>query len=365
MRIMNLSLLCWACCVTFAWAQEASIMNPEATKAALAQIGQATQANFDRIRTWRGTWSRQTTSFYRRPEANEALKALAVPETVMEVVAPISVTVDFAFDRPSGQLFAHSNRQDGSFLDNVTGKKLRILGKVSLLDHSVLWTRDRFLRAHDARWDENDRPIREGSIHQVPQRDDADLLSCTDPRRLFGFESDRPTWDGLVEVARWAQNRHPDDIQAAATTQPDQQGYWVEQVREQPRLYRLVTMAKKPQQNLDLLVEYWFDEAVAFNLVRADSTSAGLRRGHREFSYQEINGVFLPHRILRESFTSQGEIHWRDELSLAISHLNEELPPEQFTLQSLGLSNGERVVDKIHGGEFQYVDGTLASRPAP
>jgi len=61
----------------------------------------------------------------------------------------------------------------------------------------------------------------------------------------------------------------------------------------------------------------------------------GGERKYFEIVYEQQQGVYLPHYILRE-----------------------------YSLKSLGLRDGERVIDKVNGGEYRYQGGTLTSQPA-
>jgi len=365
MRIWKLAVVCWAGCVSVGFAQQATVLGPEATQAVLDEICRASQANFEKIRTWRGTWSGQAAVVFNRQGAAFMLDRMGVPADVAELRGDSPQTIDFAFERASGKLFARADDAKTRWTDGMSGEKVRTREAAWAGGRSLVWTPDLYVCARVVGRDKNGRFIYEGRRDREPGREEQGLLGLVEPRRVYGFGETRPAWEYLASQRKNVPNRKPEEITAAVATQPTQVGYWVEQVRaKSPRLYCVVWRGEGLKQYPGTSrEELWFDEAAAFNLVRGDSTVGGERK-YFEIAYEQQQGVYLPHYILREYFGTDGRLQNRQEMTLTASILNEPLPPEQFSLKSLGLRDGERVIDKVNGGEYRYQGGTLTSRPA-
>jgi hypothetical protein len=366
MRTWRLAILCWAGCVSLGFAQQAKILGPEATQAALDEMYRASQGNFEKIRTWRGSWFRQGLVEFNRSGAAPVLDHMGVPADVAEVRGDSAQTIDFAFERASGRLFAHADDVKTRLTDGKSGEKVRTRETMWSGGRSLVWTPETYLYVRMVGRDKNGRFIHQGRRDRGPGPEDQPLLELGDPRRVYGFAEKRPAWESLAALRKDWPNRRPEEITAAAATQPNQVGYCLEQVRaESPRLYCAVWRGEGLRQYPGTAHdEFWFDEAVAFNMVRGDRTVNGVLRKHFEIAYERQQGVYLPKHVLREFFDADGRLQSRDEMTLTASTLNEALPPEQFSLKSLGLRDGERVIDKVNGGEYRYQGGTLTSQPA-
>jgi hypothetical protein len=364
MRDWRLAILCWAGCASLGFAQQAKILGPEATQAALDEICRASQANFEKIRTWRGSWSGQGAVVFNRPGAALVLDHMGVPADVTELRGDAVQTIEFAFERASGQLFARADDVKRRLTDGRSGEKLRTREAMWAGGESLVWTPDTYLFARMVGRDKNGRFIHEGRRDREPGREGQGLLGLVDPRRVYGFGEKRPAWEYLAAQRKNVPNRRPEEITAAVATQPTQVGYWVEQVRaDSPRLYCVVWRGEGLKQYGAAREELWFDEAAAFNMIRGDSTVGGERK-YIEIAYERHEGVYLPKHVLRENFDADGRLKSRQDMTLTASTLNEPLPPEQFSLKSLGLRDGERVIDKVNGGEYRYKAGVLTSQPA-
>jgi hypothetical protein len=359
MRASKWAILGCAGWVTLACAQQGTVLGPEATKVALADICERSRANFERIRTWRGAWSGQYVTFYHHPEDAAALDAWNLPKTVGDIRTESPIAVEFAMDLPSGRRFAQAPKNGVQLIDAHSSQRLRTTMEPWVGGNSVLLTPDSYLSVNEVGQDRSGRAVRQGQRERKPAPNDH--LLQTDPQWLYGFHSIRSAWESLDEMRSSTVNRTPEQLRAAVATQPGEQGYWVEEVRAQsPRIYRVVD--NFPGGSVQ---EYWFDEAAGFNFVRCDSTRGGVLRNHYEQSYKQERGVYLPLRIFREHFDKTGRIRVREEMNLTASTLNEPMPADQFTLQKLGLKDGERVIDNVSGGEYRYEAGTLTSKPAP
>ena len=99
--------------------------------------------------------------------------------------------------------------------------------------------------------------------------------------------------------------------------------------------------------------------------MTTDYTLEGIRRTHTETAYQVESGVYLPTRMLRETYSQAGRIRGREEIRLVEFTLNKPLSPRELSLEDLGLNDGEIVIDEVKGGQYRYEKGSLASQAAP
>ena len=111
-----------------------------------------------------------------------------------------------------------------------------------------------------------------------------------------------------------------------------------------------------------LVVITTFDSAFGYLPTRATMTSPKgfLMTGH-EWRYERISDAYVPvwFKYVRYSETLLKLVDSSREITMRDIHVNEPIAPECFTLQKLGLIEGDQVRDEINGRIQRFQKGKL------
>jgi hypothetical protein len=114
----------------------------------------------------------------------------------------------------------------------------------------------------------------------------------------------------------------------------------------------IVTM-KASLQKGDAFFKWMFDLSKGGNLISYESISKP--RGLNNLStltYVKINDVWVPKSYTEDCKNNRG--HTRREILFVNHEVNEKIDPNEFTLSSLDIPIGTRVMDTIAGIQYQY-----------
>jgi hypothetical protein len=71
-------------------------------------------------------------------------------------------------------------------------------------------------------------------------------------------------------------------------------------------------------------------------------------------SYVKLNGVYLPSNFQETHYNTDGMVTLYKQYTLKEQKINEVITEDTFTINNLGLKDGDRFVDKIASKEFTY-----------
>lgn len=81
------------------------------------------------------------------------------------------------------------------------------------------------------------------------------------------------------------------------------------------------------------------------------------------YEYELNNGVYLPKRVVRKDYLSNGEVGYEKDCAYTNSRLNQIIPTETFEYTNLKLKDGDIFIDEIFNKEYRYKADTRTLRP--
>ncbi len=105
-------------------------------------------------------------------------------------------------------------------------------------------------------------------------------------------------------------------------------------------------------------VKLYLDSRVQWNLTRAivDGPAESFQEAWI-WEYEDKNGVFIPSKFIK-TISDSGNREFERGFDLVESELNHQIDEVTFSYGSLGLGNGDRVVDRLQEKVYVLKDGT-------
>lgn len=166
-----------------------------------------------------------------------------------------------------------------------------------------------------------------------------------DVRLFFGVQG-RTTWQMIHEVATTlSSDEHPEGIDVSRS--PVDGG---EMLR--------IALTPKTGGQLEMRVKLYLDSRVQWNLTRAivDGPAESFQEAWI-WEYEDKNGVFIPSKFIK-TISDSGNREFERGFDLVESELNHQIDEVTFSYGSLGLGNGDRVVDRLQEKVYVLKDGT-------
>lgn len=273
------------------------------------------------------------------------------------------VSIEFHLDRKANKLFTtYETIADTQVLDPEDRKPGQPF--VGMIRQRHLITADAWLQVTPAPDESEVQPIMrmargEGynSGYRKPvssgeQEKQAQFSSVIDPLRFFVESGDTTYGNALrrqanaLQIGKNLSLRITEENSATATSYTLRQEYRTGDSQSEP----------------PLVVETTFSSAFGYLPTRATMTSPkGFLMTENEWRYERISDVDVPvwFKHVRYSESVLKLVDSCREITMRDIHINEPIAPQCFTLQKLGLIEGDQVRDEIDGRIQRFRNGKL------
>lgn len=329
------------------------------------------KANVEKIETWQGELRIQEVNHYYGEKAVKWYKGRlnAHPDTRDELLTldessiphhfrrKVNMTVPFAIDMIGDKLYSNSKIIEAKYLEADTDNELpiksyvvesrSIVTPVNFLD---FWPEVKFGASRTLVTD-GVSAGRAAFIRPVEKAKNQQWSGVRDPRRYLGDDS--PVWEEYVPLLSLLRNGHQIPMVG------EHPRCKMESVKEKGHLKYVITWSSGFGDNIYIHKEISLngDEGFCPTSVRVFDTTGKLHYS-KTWTYEVIDGVFLPKTLRRETMGSEG-ISFISVVTFEESVINKPIPDDVFTYRNLGLKNGDRVIDEIRELEFTFKDGEL------
>lgn len=337
----------------------------------LSMLADHMQANFDRIRTWEGTYHVRSIEPQRESFLRSAFAGRVDGRDLSDVTLEREFRIEFAINAQSHKIFRaktsdlmywRNRKTDECFNISNTApadERSYVVGEEYVhFDPLITWPEFNHLLDHpDAL---HKRAAFRTSSESAKRKHYADML---DPIVFFGHDQDSRLWE-TMSVCLDAHNGKAGGVQqkkandAVKCFQAD---------GPQGKFYRFNfdIQPTGPKPDEPILHSSWiFDSEQGFNpisfFMRRDGEVKDIRQ--MKWRWKRINDIYVPDVILDvfSETVPHGMNLWR-ECELEHSRVNEPLDPDRFTLQGLGLKEGELIIDEIHRSVDKLHNGKVIS----
>jgi hypothetical protein len=321
----------------------------------LAMLVAVTRTNYEKIKTWQGKISSESTYFYEGKYAADLVKqdtGITIKEP-NELAVRAEGTKEFKIDLENNLSFRFMSRPNPmEYIDLGTGlnytplsssyetKKI-IANEYEIESSPYTFKKDGTILT----W------LAEKQLHNPAQTD----LDESDPRHCFSIG--KPPWV-LLSMMSEGVRRYNNDPNGADGNMPNSafSNVILEKAQtEKGTTYRV--QFKNP------LFEwkYIFEEKNGFNPTHIEvKNGKGIKISEGATDWIKIQGIFLPSEQLVVQYDGgDGRLRRQAKSTFSDMQVNMALPEDTFSLSNLGLKNGDKFIDKVAGKEYKYQDANL------
>ncbi|MEX1229333.1 MAG: hypothetical protein WEB58_03780 [Planctomycetaceae bacterium] len=341
----------------------------EAARKALFDAYNQQQANFERLKTWQAKVDVFVLSGINRSHLrgvrlkqkadNDKQRKAAGESNDVRLIAPYEVKATFVWDKTSGSfLSTFESTTDSTCFDEATGDEYEreTFGQ----NVRVLAKRDGLFTFHP---DELRGEIGGFERPASEQSKSTRVVTREPPEHLTQIRNYSYAFDPTVmfEVGGWRIDTliegYSDDAVKPALKN-------IMNVKKSPngditvtRIYRTTNDGKVTTTNV---IE--FDSRFSFLPKRATMTSnERILLQQIDWQYETVNGVLVPKTYVIQKRDFNGVFSLSRTCSFVDQKVNATLPADQFDVISLGLQDGDRIIDRIDERSFEIKNG----KPVP
>jgi RNA polymerase sigma factor (sigma-70 family) len=328
-------------------------VGPDGVLEILEFIAVRTRANYERIRTWKGTYSYKMRNRLNGNQLPPRFKNGLPVQNPGPLIQQTDGRIDFAIDMASGNMYRDKRTSAINFFKPGTGETEDVPGVMASDFRSIL-TKDDYISfrpdeqatyAYLAHLPEanNKRIARRYTGNRM--RMEMNLFDLIDPRDLFGLDTVNKPWALFELVAetlrgnKGHKNRRmiEERFILAQADGPDGRWYCHQQQFDSGGGPSMWSTA------------FWSPRA-GFNPVAyvfATGKPDGNPYSKVEWDWRVIDGIHVPSRIKEIGYEVPGGHPSRErESKLSDCALNQPLDPHQFDHTGLGMADGELIVDE-------------------
>lgn len=333
--------------------------------AILELLAAHTKGNYERIRTWTGTYSVEMETYLSTAFVVDAFRDRMQKESLSAMMQKTDFDATFAIDLLQGNLFTAKDTRSLTFLTLPTRQPIAIPGTGSVDKRSIV-TSEAYIYfppkdnvGSFAVLPDHPEALDKPAAHRVSvelsQRNEhGDLV---DPRTFFGTSGTKRFWEELNQYLRVLRGEKGVELQeqlnrSLAVDEASKSGsVW----------YRMrLTLGAGVGTPATQATSIWSADA-GFNpisVVFEDKQSGSEPLKIVEWKWTNTDGIYVPAHM-KEVWRSQQPriVTYQREVTLKQSTLNHALPPYQFDYQGLGLKKGDLILDEIKKVVYIMDDG--------
>lgn len=325
-------------------------IDPNKVPDELAMLAAVTKANYEKIKTLQGKVSFEDMIIYRGAYAADLLKRHAgvTVKEPNELADRAEGTTEFKIDMKKNLLFRYMNwPKPNEFIDFDQGVIYPSLS--GSMERTKIITGEYEIESYP------DRKKKDGTIlgriaRKQLRKQPQIITDDTDPR--IGFNIGRPVWELLSQFSEGLRSYQKGDVNIF---------YDVVLEKEQTAKgvnYRMQFAKPGASYPFDKFI---LDGEKGFNPTYIEvKNDRGITISEITIDFNKIDGIFLPsQRHVLQYDGTDGRLRREAKSTFSEMKVNMALPENTFSLNNLGLCNGDKFVDDIKGKEYKYQDANL------
>jgi len=321
----------------------------------LEMLVSATRANYEKIKTWQGKISSESTYFYYEGKYAADLVKQQAGITIKEpnsLARTGESTTEFKIDLGKNILFKNQKRSSPiDYINPDTETTYTSLDKSSETSKIIASEYEIESSPYTKKKDGTITSWLAEKKIRYPEQD----LDESDPR--FCFSIGRMPWVLLPMISEGVRryNKDPNGIEGKKGPNSAFSGVILEKAQtEKGAIYRVLI-------NSSFEMQYTFEEKNGFNPTHIESKNAkGIKISEGDIDWVKIQDIFLPaERRVTQYDGKDGRLRREVKLTFSDMQVNMPLSENTFSINNLGLKNGDKFVDKIANKEYKYQDANL------
>ena len=346
--------------------QTIRIISDEEMPIILDLIANQVRDNYERIITWSGEIDVKLNWLHTGAIAQEMFKFTdAKGEPPVAILQKVEEKTVFVIDANKNYVYIDNFREKPSkFLNHTTGKDLGNSGSHPYWS-TLIAKPDFLLKATPQSLDRKENKIirRKAVKRPSPQKELRTGFYegiISDPRRIF-MPGTIPTWD-YHDILIKKINRYGKIEFDGYSLQME------ERIKGDVIEYKIIEPAvvslERSDPNHYVILTKIFSSRCGFNMTYLEAaTGSGMVFQKFTWEYELINGVYLPKRVVRKDYNSNGEVSSEKDCTYTNSKLNQKIPAETFEYTNLKLKDGNIFIDEILKKEYRYKGATKTLEP--
>lgn len=343
--------------MNLSWTQVDQSRRPEILELLLTQ----TKGNFEKIRTWQGSYSFQVMQYLSPAFVADSFSNRLPTDQNIALRQELTFDLGFAIDVTGNRLFLKRTSQPIRYLQVSSDMEVVIPG-TSLSNMNSVVTEEQYLyvypdqKATYAVLPDHPEARRKRAAHKVPreQAEGNERGDVQDPRNFFRGMNDKFVWgnlDAFLSALRDPKGHPNKSAEGMVIDQADDGGqFW----------YRLRNPLENADGSTTTLTSIWSPHA-GYNLVQLTFSAKDAAKPPArilELRWKPFNDIFIPSTV-REVWRleSTGVITFQRDATLKQCSVNDPIKPDQFDYRGLGLVDGDLVLDEIEEVVYKIEQG--------
>jgi hypothetical protein len=317
----------------------------------LAKLSLASLANYEKINTWQGKITSESMMIYRGGPAAHVLeidanipaieRQTSISKDAKDVVRRGAGEIEFKIDFTNNRSFRYVKQSRPSEYDIfATGQSFTSLSGTS--EKTKIITSEFEIESQPVRWKKDGTVLQRMAKKQLISKSQA-LRDTLDPRICFYTGS--PAWELLSLLSGECRKHNQGDVNNAYTID----------LEEAPPASAYIIRLMRPG-HTQWFEEFVFDGAKGMNPTHIEvKNDSGLTISRIDTDFHKMNGVFLPSkRHVRQYDGTDGNLRRDVEWNFSDVKVNTPLPKNTFSLDNLGLHDGDKYVDETTKKKYIY-----------
>lgn len=323
---------------------EFKIVDPNKIPEILSMIVSATQANFEKIKTWQGKITKETISTTKGEDAARLLKKFTSAEpnnSTNEIQRFYKRTIEFKINVEDDHFFSSSGRDDPYiYLDTKDNQSYS--SSWGPEEQVFLVTSEEQIEIIPARQRKKDNAV----LSRIAIKEPSGTTAITDPRKVF-YTGGRLLW---ISLSMLSQNLQTPDIEHFGVVMKKQVAgdnitYRIEMSDPgKNRPFCIFTLSSEVGFNRTYFEEWNDEDGSLIAIITTD--------------FVKLDGVFLPKKWSFFQYFPDGELMRQEINTIENQQINVTIPESTFS-ELTYLNSGDKFRDKVANKDFEYKNGEL------
>jgi RNA polymerase sigma factor (sigma-70 family) len=330
-----------------------TVVSPDRRLETIDFIAARTKANYERIKTWKGTYSYKIRNRLNGNQLPPRFKNGLPVQNPGPLIQQTDGRTDFAIDMASGNIYRDKRTSAITFFKPGTNEVEDVPGFVANDFRSIL-TKDDYINflqdehvtyAYLAHLPEanNKRIARRYTDNRM--RMEMRQFDLIDPRDFFGPDTLSKPWTFLEFVAKALRGKSGDKDRRLA-----EEGFHLAQADGPDGRWYCHQLQYDSGHGPSAWVTAFWSPRAGFNpvaYVSADDKPDGKLYSKVEREWMAINGIYVPSMIKDKGYEVAGaDLSKEQETMLSKCVVNQPLDPHQFDYAGLGMADGDLIIDE-------------------